>query len=37
MGKAKDDMEPGGGNGHERVWVEKGRCERQGEVEEAAI
>ena len=23
----KDDMGPGGGKGHERVWVEKGRCE----------
>ena len=26
-GKAEDDMEPGGGKGHERVRVEKGRCE----------
>ena len=27
QGKAKDDMEPGGGKGHVRVWVKKGRCE----------
>ena len=27
QGKAKDDLEPGGGKGHERVRVEKGRCE----------
>ena len=26
-GKAEDDMEPGGGKGHGRVRVEKGRCE----------
>ena len=26
MGKAEDDMEPGGGKGHNTVQVEKGRC-----------
>ena len=30
-------MEPGGGKEHERVLVEKGRCEGEGEVEEAAV
>ena len=25
-GKVEDDMEPGGGKGHERVQVEKERC-----------
>ena len=37
MDKAKDDTEPGGGKGHERVQVKKGRCEEQGEVEKAAV
>ena len=27
IGKAEDDMEPGGGKGHERVEIKKGRCE----------
>ena len=37
MRKAKDDMDPGGGKGHEKVRVGKGRCKGQGEVEEAAV
>ena len=37
MGKAEDDMESGGGKGHERVRVEMGRCEGYGEVEKAAV
>ena len=37
MGKAKDDMEPGGGKGHERVQVENGRCKGWEEVEKAAV
>ena len=30
-------MEPGGGKGHKRVQVEKGRCKGEGEGEEAAV
>ena len=26
MGKTENDMDPGGGKGHERVRVEKGGC-----------
>ena len=37
MGKVEDDMKPGSGKGHERVQVEKGRCEGEREVEEAIV
>ena len=29
MGKAEDDMKPGGGKGHERVQVEKDAKDRE--------